>query len=624
MKRFLIAGLCLTTLLSCGGDSGSTSTPVTTPDPVPTPPAEPVVTLPDEAAPYQLRSTEALLDELDTQLTNLTITEFFEKSYLAIYQRDPQRVISDGNASSMLSAEQWHLQDISDEYYFQTVAMQKLVMEKLLAYDKSTLSNADQVSWDAYHAYLHYQIQWSDHKKFEYPATYGIFGWPGSTQLFFTDLLPLTNKAEAEQYLAMVNQIPRRLAQIEQLLVNRSEAGVIEPVLTLGFSRNSVATVGNSESTATPYYQSFSIKVDAITALSAEEKVDLKNTLKALLEQRVQPAYQQLASKMLTLETIAPSDLGFGQFEGGEAFYDFALQFYTSDSRTVEEVHQRGLDELERIHAEMRTLFDQLGYPQDETLAELFARVDNDSGTIAGSQAVAFYEEIIAKAYTQLPETFSVMPEQEVTVIGGNFGGFYIRGSDDGTRPGAFYANNSSDLAYTRMPTLAYHEAIPGHHLQLALASEMNLPLFRRKEGFTSYIEGWGLYAERLASDLGWYADDPYGDLGRLQFEAMRAARLVLDTAIHVYGWDYGQADQFHIENVGYPGSIARYSVWPGQATAYTSGMLKILELRDKAQSELGDKYDIKDFHAEVIGNGAVPLGLLEQIIERYIARTKE
>jgi len=170
------------------------------------------------------------------------------------------------------------------------------------------------------------------------------------------------------------------------------------------------------------------------------------------------------------------------------------------------------------------------------------------------------------------------------------------------------------------MPTLAYHEAVPGHHLQIALAQEMDLPLFRQKINFTSFVEGWGLYAERLASDLNWYENDIYGDLGRLQFEAMRAARLVIDTGIHNKGWTYNQADNFHIQNVGYQGSIARYSVWPGQATAYMTGMLKILELRQSAQEQLGELYDIREFHNIVVGTGSMPLGLLEIKVNQYIA----
>jgi uncharacterized protein (DUF885 family) len=252
----------------------------------------------------------------------------------------------------------------------------------------------------------------------------------------------------------------------------------------------------------------------------------------------------------------------------------------------------------------------------------LLARVDVDGGTIRGGEAVAFFENIIAEAYAELGDTFSTLPMREVVVIGGDTGGYYIRASDDGSRPGAFYAQTNNDLPYATMPTLAYHEAIPGHHLQIALAQELDLPTFRKNLNFTSFVEGWGLYAERLAKDLGWYEFDAYGDLGRLRFEAMRAARLVLDTGIHAKGWTFEQAQAFNRENVGDNGSIARYSVSPGQASAYMTGMLKILALREHAQNELGDLYDIRDFHAAAVGNGSMPLDLLDGVIETYIAAT--
>ena len=341
------------------------------------------------------------------------------------------------------------------------------------------------------------------------------------------------------------------------------------------------------------------------------------------IEQRVLPAYQSLGKKLSDLYAVAPTTIGFGQFEGGETFYQSRLNYYTSSNKTPDEIHQLGLRQLEDIHQQMATRFAQLGYPADETLAQSYDRVAADVGIIPANEKKATYESLISDAYANLTDTFETFPEQELVVIGGNTGGYYIRGSDDGTRPGAFYADTAHDEPYTTMPTLAYHEGIPGHHMQLALANELDLPLFQRKLGFTSFVEGWALYAERLAKDLGWYANDPYGDLGRLQFEAMRAARLVIDTGIHVMGWSAERANTFHINNVGYEGSITRYSVWPGQATAYSTGMLKILELRDKAEAELGDKYDIKDFHTAVLSNGSMPFTILEQQIQSYLEKEK-
>lgn len=602
LKHYFLA-IVLSVLLSCGGsDSGE----------------DDITELQLVAVSnYQLAETTSLLNSITNRLNGISIQDFFEESYLVIQERNAQNAISEGLARQFPIGT-FELNNISDEFSEQTSAIEALILELLLSYDREGLSFEDKLSFDIYQAHLENQAQWQNFKDFTFPASYGFFGYPGATQQFFTEIVPVTSKQDAEIYLYLLNQIGRRFQQIEDLLDIRQAAGIIEPSLTLDFSRASVQTISDTSVTQSPYYTSFEEKI-ADLSISSSERSELLALLHLTVEQRVIPAYESLATKMTNLVPIAPVNIGFGQFPGGDEFYQFSLNYFTSSERTAAEIHQLGLDELERIHAEMRVIFDQLGYPANETIGQLFARVDSDAGTISGSNAVAFYEDIIAEAYTRLPEVFSTIPQQEVVVVGGESGGYYISGSDDGTRPGAFYASTINDLAYTRMPTLAYHEAVPGHHLQIALAQELDLPEFRRRINFTSFVEGWGLYAERLAKDLGWYQGDPYGDLGRLQFEAMRAARLVIDTGIHELGWTYSEADQFHVNNVGYNGSIARYSVWPGQATAYMTGMLSILELRDRAQQALGENYDIREFHSTVIGSGSMPTNILEGVIDQFI-----
>lgn len=568
---------------------------------------------------FQLQPDSTVLTNVTNRLNGLSLDNFFEESYLIVQERYSQSTVSEGLANQ-LPVGTLNLNNISDEYSSQTTLIQSLILDTLLSYDRSALTTEQQLSYDIYQANLENQKQWDRFKNYSYPATYGFFGWPGVTEQFFTELVPINNRFDAETYLFLLNQIQRRFKQIEALLDTRQTAGIVEPVTTLEYSRNNVDTIGSTSATQTSYYLNFQTKINQLTNITTDEKEQLMALLLLTVEQRVLPAYRSLSSKMNTLLSSAPPNIGFGQFAGSDEFYQFSLNYFTSSEQTPDQIHQLGLTELARIHAEMTEIFAQLGYPQNETLAQLYARADIDGGTIQGSQAVAFYEDIVAEAYTQLPSVFSTIPQQQVVVIGGESGGYYIRGSDDGSRPGAFYASTVNDLAYTRMPTLAYHEAVPGHHLQIALAQELDLPEFRKRSSFTSFVEGWGLYAERLAKDLGWYEGDLYGDLGRLQFEAMRAARLVIDTGIHNRGWTYDQADQFHFDNVGFYGSIARYSVWPGQATAYMTGMLKFLELRTKAENELGENYDIKEFHSTVIGSGSMPTNLLEDLIDRYIA----
>ncbi len=574
----------------------------------------------DTVPEYQLADSASLLTAISSRLQDLSIDEFFEQSYRVLRERDIESLITDRQFEN-INTETANLNNISDEHYLQTIQIKTLILSGLQEYDRDSLSAKNQLSYDIYESYLEFELEWSEYRDFEYPASYSFFGWPGSTEFFFTQSFTLSNKDQAELYLVLLNQTGRRFDQIIELLDARKQGGIIEPFRTLNLSLYQVSSISRNKATSTRYYQAFSTQIAALSNISEIDKQALKSQLELIIEHRVLPAYHKLSKKMQSLLSDAPVNIGFGQFEGGKKFYDFCLRFYTSGDLSSDQIHHLGLQELNRIHNQMRVLFDQLGYPQNESITQLYNRVDKDGGTISGSNSKAFYEDLITQTYTELSDIFDELPDQKIVVIGGNSGGYYVAGSDDGLRPGAFYANTSTSLAYTRMPTLAYHEAIPGHHLQIALANEMDLPLFRRKIIFTSYSEGWALYAERLAYDLGWYSGDIYGDLGRLQFEAMRAARLVIDTGIHNRGWTYFQANQFHQDNVGMPGSITRYSVWPGQATAYMTGMLKILELRQMAQDQLGSLYDIKDFHSEIIGNGSMPVDILHSVVDKYITR---
>jgi uncharacterized protein (DUF885 family) len=275
-----------------------------------------------------------------------------------------------------------------------------------------------------------------------------------------------------------------------------------------------------------------------------------------------------------------------------------------------------------RIQAEMRAVFDDLGYPQDRPVGELIQRAIGEGGVYDSSQVVAAYEAILVDIDQRVAEVFDVRPRASVVVVAEQgFGGYYTPGTADGSRPAAFHATvGGSGTNKAEMPTVAYHEAIPGHHFQVALTQEMALPTFRRYEFFNGHGEGWALYAERLASELGVYEDDPYGNIGRLRLELLRAARLVVDTGIHAKRWTREQARAYLEENVGgWTHEVERYVAWPAQATGYKIGMIKILELRQRAMDQLGDRFDIKEFHNVVLGNGILPLELLERLVNEYI-----
>jgi uncharacterized protein (DUF885 family) len=272
----------------------------------------------------------------------------------------------------------------------------------------------------------------------------------------------------------------------------------------------------------------------------------------------------------------------------------------------------------------MRKKFAALGYPEDGEIPGLYQRLAQDSGTLYGAALAEKYEEILEKADLESHSSFDLQPKQKLEVIGGDEGAFYSAGSLDGSRPGRFFVRTNGSEPVYKMKSLAYHEGIPGHHFQISLAQEADIPLFRNLLVFDGYAEGWALYAEYLAAELGWYKEDPYGDLGRLQYEALRACRMVADTGVHTKGWSYNQALNFLVSNSGIPWGFAEYEVlryisYPAQATAYMTGKIEILRMKDMAKNSMGKAFDLREFHNVVLRNGSMPLNILERVIKDWI-----
>lgn len=349
------------------------------------------------------------------------------------------------------------------------------------------------------------------------------------------------------------------------------------------------------------------------------------------------PGYQKLLAEMQRQQKIAPTDDGVWRLPNGDAYYAALLESYTTTDLTADEVHNIGLREVERIHGEMRSIMAKVGF--EGTLQEFFEFTRNDDQFYYTSRedylrdAQAKLDAMEAK----LPEYFGRLPKapmiiKPVEAFREKSAGkaFYQSPAPDGSRPGTYYINlyNLRNQSKNELEALAYHEGFPGHHLQRALQTELDgLPAFRRFGGFTAYTEGWGLYTEELGKDMGFY-QDPYSDFGRLGMELWRACRLVVDTGLHSKKWTREEAIKYLQDNTPNPEgdivmAIERYITTPGQATAYMIGKLKIMELRAKAQSELGDKFDYRDFHDVVLVNGPVPLSILEENIDAYIAEKK-
>lgn len=567
--------------------------------------------------------TEPSKGELSAGLEGLEFDAFIEESYRRLLSRNPELVLVLG-LSHEYGTPTDQLTNISDEYIHQTQTLESDILNYLQQYDRSALTAEQQLTYDIYTWYLDDRVKGQQFMYNDYPINPTIFSVHLDLLQFFTDLRPVTNLQEAEDYITCLGQVNSKFDQLIDGLERREKNGVMLPGFLVGWISGELNDIATSNALYTPYYTAFDAKVNALTDINETEKETVLASAEAAINSSVIPAYQALVKYFEHHQSVTTNEAGVWKFPNGEAYYTYALRHYTSTDLTADQIHKLGLQELDRIHPEMRSTFDQLGYPKDESIPELYTRVTSDSGIFSGSAIVKGYEDIITTADQKIGEAFDLRPSIGVIVVGAPTGGYYAPPAVDGSRPGIFYATDSGVQPKFSMPTLAYHEAIPGHHFQIAIAQQLDLPSFRRGSDFTAYVEGWALYAERLMSELGLYQNDVYGDLGRLQAEAFRAARLVVDTGIHAKRWTFDQAVDFMVENTGMPkyamqSEVSRYISLPGQATAYYIGYTKILAARQRAMDELGDEFELKEFHNVLLGSGAMPLDILDQVITSYI-----
>ena len=597
-----IAVVAVLLLASCSG-GGNSGPP---PPPLPPPPQPPTAS-----------------EQLRIDLQGLPLDEFYFESYDALLQRTPELIVWRG-LTGVFPPDSIGLNNLSDAYQRETFAMHQVVLEMLQTYDRSALTTDEQLTYDIYEWQQQDEIDRLEFIYYDFVATYNFYGIHRDTLNFFTAAHPLETRQDAENYVTRLNAVDEKFGQVGAHLNLQNGAGVIEPALTLDAAIFYLGEIADVAANTTPYYTVFVDKVNNIAGLSAADRQALIDSALSAVTDSVIPAYRQLRQTMQGLLANAPSSIGVGQYPLGAEYYSNSLKHHTTTDLTAAEVHQLGLDELLRIQAEMRVIFDQLGYPQNETMQELFARVEADGGIIPAVDVKPTYESMVAFAEQNLAAAFDIFPSAPVVVAEDDFGGYYISPSYDGTRPGAFYAGTLNDEAYFRMPSLTFHESVPGHHTQIAIQMDQDTPVFRKMSRVTAFVEGWALYAERLAYELNWYNNDPYGDLGRLQYEALRATRLVVDTGIHSMGWSFDQSVQYLEDNLGVSngsaqGATGRYSVVPAQATAYMVGMLQILAARQRAIDALGAQFDLIEFHRLLLSNGALPMDIMNREVDRWI-----
>jgi uncharacterized protein (DUF885 family) len=470
-----------------------------------------------------------------------------------------------------------------------------------------------------------------------------MFGVQNVLPRFMVNIHQLKDKTDAEQYISRLQQFERVFGQVVEDLNIRAAKGVLPPRFVLEKVLSEVQALTSGALNQQLLYTHFTTAIAKIDGLTEADRASLTTQAAVAIERSVLPGYKKLTGYLTNTLASATIDDGVWKLPDGAQYYAYVLKKHTTTDLTPEQIHQMGLSEVARIQQEMRNILQANGIAGDN-VAKMMTGLGDDPrfqypDSIGGrEQILADYKTILTDIETRLAPAFNIKPKaaldvQRVPVFAEKTspGAYYYAPAMDGSRPGVFFANLYDIRATPKyeMKTLAVHEGMPGHHFQVAIQQELKgLPTFRNILKFTVYGEGWALYTERLMAELGLYKDDPFGDLGRLQAELFRAIRLVVDTGIHHKRWSREQAITYMSDNAGMAKSdveseIERYIVNPGQACAYKVGMIKLLELRSKAQQELGDKFKLTDFHDVVLQNGSMPLMILERVVDQYIAAKK-
>lgn len=565
------------------------------------------------------------------------VNDFFERSFNDGLSRSPEYQTylgikdnqdkwddySDENAQSELEITKNELQWITDS----------------INYD--ALDESSKVSYNLFVASAEQEIEGFKYRFYNYPVNQ-MFGMHSGKPAFLINMHQINNMEDAEAYISRLEKLKGVFDQLIENLKLREENGIVPPKFVfprvISDSKNLLQGAPFTEGESSTLMADFSGKIGKVESLTDQDKDDLLSRTNEALMTSVKPAYEALITFLTEQEKRATNDDGAWKFPNGSAFFNFALKRTTTTTLTSDEIHEIGLKEVARIHDEMRAIMKKVEF--EGTLQEFFQFLieddqfyypNTDEGKLTYMDSAT---TIINNMKNRLDELFITKPKADMIVkrveafreqSAGK--AFYQSPALDGSRPGTYYANlaDSKNMPKFEMEALAYHEGIPGHHMQRSISQELEgIPKFRKFGGYTAYTEGWGLYCEFLPKEMGMYAN-PYSDYGRLAMELWRACRLVVDTGIHGKKWTREEGIAYYQNNTS--GSerecvrmVERHIVMPSQATAYKIGMLKILELRADAKAKLGEKFDIREFHDVVLTSGAVPLDLLETMVNDWIA----
>ncbi|MFB0995394.1 MAG: DUF885 domain-containing protein [Porticoccaceae bacterium] len=461
---------------------------------------------------------------------------------------------------------------------------------------------------------------------------------------FLTDRHIIGDEKSFERYISRLNEFARVIAEVKIRVIDDRDNGTVPPDFVIEKTLLGMRSFIEDGAKQNPLFTTLPKKVENIDGLSDVRKDELSQQALNVIEAKILPQYGEMIALFEELLTISNHDAGIWRLPNGEEIYRSALRSNNSTTLTADEIHQIGLSEVARIELEMEDILLGQGLSEGSVVSRIRYLMElpehNFANTDEGRiEQIAYLNEVNAKIMASIENYFITIPPQPLEIVrvpeysqDSAPGGYYQPAAMDGSSPGKFYINqkDTRDNPRWTLPTLMYHEGAPGHHFQLSAAQLIeNVPFLRKVSPFTAYAEGWGLYSERIAAeDMGMYQDDPLGDLGRLQAEMFRAVRLVVDTGMHAKRWSRERAIEYMLSKTGMTEAevtreIERYVVWPGQATAYKVGQLSMLRLRAMAENQLGDAFDIREFHEMILMNGAMPLEILEESVESWVEAQK-
>jgi len=542
-------------------------------------------------------------------------------------QTDRWDDLSDAHAIENLALTTQHLAELRREFHYEQLDEQTRVSYRMFVKQ----AEQDIEGW-----------RWRHH---DYPVNQ-MSGLHSEAPAFLINYHPIADVADARAYIARLRGMAPLFDQLMSNMKADAALGVLPPRFVFPLVEDSIKDVISGEpfdasAGKSALWDDFCTKLDALKDTDDATKAVLRQEARAALLEAVKPAYSKLLALLAEQEKHAADDDGVWKLPDGGEYYAYRLRDATTTRMGAEQIHQLGLSEVARIHRDMRAIMARVGFKGD--LQAFFKYIKTNPRfyyptTDEGKQAyMQRATQIIDEMRARLPEFFITLPQAPLVIKPvepfrelGSAGAFYEQPSADGTRPGTYYINtvDMRGLPIFEMETLAHHEAIPGHHMQIAIAQELRgIPKFRKYGGNSAFEEGWALYSEYFPKAYGFYAD-PYMDFGRLNDELLRAVRLVVDTGVHAKHWTRAQVMNYFRANTPNPErdiftETNRYIVWPGQACAYKIGMLKILELRALAKKDLGGQFDLREFHDLILKNGAVPMDILEDNVRAWLASKK-